>query len=198
MVNPRLPLLSKKSIVNKVNVICLQKAKQIRWKNEYLVPVSHPKGSYNLVKIPQYAIELITGDVSSNLGASLTNTLLLYLQSMGLLNPSTDVKKYHNWQMQNRTKAKVKRNAHENHDEKVENIVCIRINGRNNKETLQRNCQSKWRENTEKKQRDQNATWLSQRRWDMKVNISLIRFYPIYWCNWCSTCRGSCCCFGRI
>lgn len=60
--------------------------------------------------------------------------------------------------MQNRTKAKVKRNAHENHDEKVENIVCIRINGRNNKETLQRNCQSKWRENTEKKQRDQNAT----------------------------------------
>ena len=37
-------------------------------------------------------MELIRGNVSSNLGASLTNALLLHLQVMDLLRPGVDVK----------------------------------------------------------------------------------------------------------
>ena len=37
-------------------------------------------------------MELIRGDVSSNLGASLANALMLDLKSMNLLQPNVDVK----------------------------------------------------------------------------------------------------------
>lgn len=44
----------------------------------------------------------------------------------------------------------MKTNAHEKHDEKVEVFVCIGVDRRNDKETLQKNCHSKWREKIEK------------------------------------------------
>ena len=59
---------------------------------EEFKPVREPSGTYNLLKTPTYAMELIRGNVSSNLGASLANALLLDLQAMDLLRPGVDVK----------------------------------------------------------------------------------------------------------
>ena len=43
---------------------------------------------YNLTKITRYALELVRGDIFSNLGASLDHVLLLDLWAIGLfLNP---------------------------------------------------------------------------------------------------------------
>ena len=47
---------------------------------------------YNLTKIPRYALQLVRGDISSNLGASLSHALLLDLRDMGLLIPNIDIK----------------------------------------------------------------------------------------------------------
>ena len=47
---------------------------------------------YNLTKIPRYALELVRGDISSNLGGDLANALLLDLRAMGLLIPNIDIK----------------------------------------------------------------------------------------------------------
>ena len=47
---------------------------------------------YNLTKIPGCALEFVRGDISSNLGASLANTLLLELRAMGLLLPNIGIK----------------------------------------------------------------------------------------------------------
>ena len=47
---------------------------------------------YSLTKIPRYALELVRGDISSNLRASLTHALLLDLRAMGLLIPNIDIK----------------------------------------------------------------------------------------------------------
>ena len=47
---------------------------------------------YNLTKNPRYALELVKGDISSNLGASLANALLLDLRAIGLLIPNIDIK----------------------------------------------------------------------------------------------------------
>ena len=64
---------------------------------EYLQPKSHPKRPYSLIKFPRYALELIRGDISSNLGASLANALLLDLKAMGLLIPNIQYKQYYSW-----------------------------------------------------------------------------------------------------
>ena len=50
------------------------------------------QGPYNLTKIPWYALELVRGDISSNLGGGLANALLLDLRAMGLLIPNIDIK----------------------------------------------------------------------------------------------------------
>ena len=47
---------------------------------------------YNLTKIPRYAIELVRGDIFSNLGASLAYALLLDLRAIGLFIPNIDIK----------------------------------------------------------------------------------------------------------
>ena len=47
---------------------------------------------YNLTKIPRYALELVRGDTSSNLGASFAYALLLDLSAMGLLIPNIGIK----------------------------------------------------------------------------------------------------------
>ena len=47
---------------------------------------------YNLTKIPRYALELIRGDIFSNLGASLAHALLLDLRAIDLFIPNIDIK----------------------------------------------------------------------------------------------------------
>ena len=47
---------------------------------------------YNLTKIQRYALELVRGDIFSNLGASLAHTLLLDLRAIGLFIPNIDIK----------------------------------------------------------------------------------------------------------
>ena len=45
---------------------------------EEFKPVREPSGTYNILKNPRYAMELIWGNVSYNLGASLTNAPLRF------------------------------------------------------------------------------------------------------------------------
>ena len=92
---------------------------------------------YNLTKIPRYALELVRGDISSNLGASLANAFLLDLRAMDLLIPNTDMKNIYMDKCKiDRAKSKVKTNASENHNENVENLLCIGVDGRTDKDTL--------------------------------------------------------------
>ena len=100
-------------------------------------PKSHPKGPYNLIKFPRYALELVRKDISSNLGASLANALLLNLKAMGLLIPNIDindiiiVKCKVDW-----AKTIVKTTAQQKHDQSMENLICIAVDGRIDKDTL--------------------------------------------------------------
>ena len=47
---------------------------------------------YNLTKIPRYTLELVRGDIFSNLGATLAHALLLDLRAIGLFIPNIDIK----------------------------------------------------------------------------------------------------------
>ena len=49
-------------------------------------------GAYSFLKTPRFSMELIRGDISSNLGANLGNAFLLDLQAMNLLKPDLDLK----------------------------------------------------------------------------------------------------------
>ena len=127
-VNPRLPLLKEISVVNKVKILCFQKAKQISRKHlpaTQTMKISPPIAStlyvqgdsshsyssspsdetedykqlesplqvpYNLKKILWYALQLVRGDIFSNLGASLAHALLLDLRAIGLFIPNIDIK----------------------------------------------------------------------------------------------------------
>ena len=56
---------------------------------------------------------------------------------MGLLTPNIDIKIIYIDKCKiDRVKVKVKANAHQKHDEKVENLVCIGVDGRTDKDTL--------------------------------------------------------------
>ena len=91
----------------------------------------------NLTKIPRYALELVRGDISSNLGTSLANALLLDLRTMGFFFPNIDIKNIYMDKCKiDRAKAKVRTNAYENHNENVENLLCIGIDGMTDKDTL--------------------------------------------------------------
>ena len=47
---------------------------------------------YNLTKIPMYALELVRGDIFSNLGANLAHAFLLDLRATGLFIRNIDIK----------------------------------------------------------------------------------------------------------
>ena len=47
---------------------------------------------YNLTKIPRHTLELVRGDIFSNLGASLAHALLLNLRAIGLFIPNINIK----------------------------------------------------------------------------------------------------------
>ena len=49
------------------------------------VPEASSSTAYNLIKTPRFAMELVRGDISSRLGATLANALLLDFQDADLL-----------------------------------------------------------------------------------------------------------------
>ena len=86
---------------------------------EYLLPKSHPKGLYSLIKFPRYALELVRRDISSNVGASLANALLLDLKAMGLLIPNININDIIIDKCKvDRAKTKVKTTVQQKHDQK--------------------------------------------------------------------------------
>ena len=120
---------------------------------------SHPKKLYSLIKFPRYALELIRRDISSNLGASLANALLLDLKAMGLLIPNININniildKYKvDW-----AKIKLKTTDQQKHDQYMKNLICIGVDGRMDRThcCIRKLC---WKmdKKTWKKLRDQNA-----------------------------------------
>ena len=122
-------------------------------------PKSHPKGPYSLIKFPRYALELVRGDISSNLGASLANALLLNLKVMGLFIPNININDIIIDKCKvDRAKTKVKTTAQQKHDQSMENLICIAVDGRMDKDTLlgKENVE-KNRQKNMKKLREQNA-----------------------------------------
>lgn len=82
-------------------------------------------------------MELIRGDVSSNLGASLANALMLDLKSMNLLQPNVDVKQIMvDKSKLDREKNRVRVKSTEMVGEGVENLLCIGVDGKVDKDTL--------------------------------------------------------------
>ena len=71
--------------------ISMQSSSSERTTEDSFDPGRQPKGPYSLLKIPRYSMELIRGDVSSNLGACLANAFLLDLKHMGLLHPKLNL-----------------------------------------------------------------------------------------------------------
>ena len=71
-----------------------------------------------------------------------------------------------------RAKTKVKTTVQEKHDQSIENLICIAVDGRMHKDTLlyKKNVEENGQK-TMKKLRDQNTIKLLQRRHHMKVNI---------------------------
>ena len=122
-------------------------------------PKSHPKGPYSLIKFLRYALELVRGNKSSNLGASFANALQLNLKAMGLLIPNINIndiiidKCKVDW-----AKTKVKTTAQQKHDQSMKNLIYIAVYGRMDKDTLlYKEIVEENGQKTMKKQRDQNT-----------------------------------------
>ena len=106
---------------------------------EYLLPKSHPKGPYSLIKFPRYALKLVRGDISSNLGASLANVLLLDLKAMGFLIPNININDIITDKCKvDRAKTKVKTTTQQKHDQSMENLICIAVDGRMAKDCIRK------------------------------------------------------------
>ena len=96
----------------------------------------YPMSKY-LLKTPRYAMELIRGNVSSNLGANLANALLLDLQVMDLLRPGVDVKDVVLDKSKiDRETSRMKVKSDEKHKEDQEKLVCIGVDGKIDRNTL--------------------------------------------------------------
>ena len=69
--------------------------------------------------------------MSSNLGASLANALLLDLKAMGLLIPSINMNDIIIDKCKvDRAKTKVKTTTQQKHDQSIEILICIAVDGR--------------------------------------------------------------------
>ena len=80
--------------------------------------------------------------------------MLLDLKAMGLLIPSININDIIIDKCKvDRAKTKVKSTAQQKQDQSMENLICIAVDGRMDKEI----CGGKWTENYEKKLRNQNA-----------------------------------------
>ena len=86
--------------------------------------------------------------------------MLLNLKAMGLLIPSININDIIIDKCKvDRTKTKVKTTAQQKHDQSMENLICIAVDGKMDKDTLlyKEICGWKRIENYEKKLREQNA-----------------------------------------
>ena len=100
-------------------------------------PVRQPQPTYSLLKVPRLAMELIRGDVSSNLGASIANGFLLDLQDMGLLHPNLDLDNIIIDKSKiDREKARMKTSSHKKHSQEHNQLSCIGVDCRIDRETL--------------------------------------------------------------
>ena len=87
--------------------------------------------TYSDLKTPRFGMELVRGDVSSRLGASLGNALILDLRAMGLFKSSVNLKQsFMDKSKIDREKARVKNKSDELHKDRVENLICIGIDGK--------------------------------------------------------------------
>ena len=103
---------------------------------EEFKPVREPSGTYNLLKTPRYAMELIRANVSSNLVPSLANALLFDLQDMDLLRPGVDVKDVVLDESKiDREKSRMKVKKDEKHKEDQEKLFSIGVDGKIDKDT---------------------------------------------------------------
>ena len=111
------------------------------------------KGLVALSNFPRYVPELVRRDLSSSLGVSLANALLLDLKAFGLLIPSININDIIIDKCKvDRAKTKVKTTAQQKYDQSMENLICIAVDGRMDKDTLlyKEICGGKWTENNEK------------------------------------------------
>ena len=135
---------------------------------------------YNLTKIPRYA--RVRGDIFSNLGASLAHALLLDLRAISLFFiPNIDIKNIYMDKYKIEQRLKWKTNPYEKYNENLENLFCIGVDGRTDKDTLHYK-KSVWRKMEVKfwkKPKDLNATRQSQRRHQMRVYIWLTGFFLV-------------------
>ena len=135
---------------------------------EEFKPVREPSGSYNLLKTPIYAMELIRGNVSSNLGASLANALLLDLQAVDLLRPGVDVK---DKSKIDKEKSRMKVKSDKKHKEDPEKLIaCIGDDGKIDMDTLMyREVMDENGETKLRKEREKSTIWLLPRNQEQKV-----------------------------
>ena len=95
------------------------------------------KGHYSLLKVLRYSMELIRGDVSSNLEDCVANPFLLDLQDMGFLNPSIPLNDIILDKCKiDRKKARVKVASYQKHVQDYDNLICIGVDCRVDKDTL--------------------------------------------------------------
>lgn len=100
-------------------------------------PGSDSQGPYSFLKIPRFAMELIRGDVSSRLGASLVNAFLLDLDAMHLLKSEINVQQIIADKAKiDREKKRVRVRSDEKHKETIEKLLCIGVDGKVDKDTL--------------------------------------------------------------
>ena len=95
------------------------------------------KRPYSLLKVPRYSWNLFGGDVSSNLGDCLANAFLLDLKDIGFLYPSIPLKDIILDKSKiDREKARVKVTRYQKHVHGYDNLICIGVDCRVDKDTL--------------------------------------------------------------
>jgi hypothetical protein len=105
--------------------------------DEEFHPDGMPSGAYSLLKTPRYAMELIRGDVSSRLGASLANAFLLDLQAMNVLKPGLDVGQIILDKCKiDREKNRMKYKSDKKQSESVGPLLCIGVDSKIDRHTL--------------------------------------------------------------
>lgn len=103
---------------------------------EYSQPSGILKGVYCRLPLHRYAMELVRGDVSSRLGANLANALFKDLEAAGYLTPKDVEDIILDKSKVDRAKEKTKDQIHQIHERKMENLLCIGVDGKHDKETL--------------------------------------------------------------
>lgn len=119
------------------HVVASDSSQQGDSEDEEFSPCRMPSSDYSFLKTPRYAMELIRGDVSSRLGASLANAFLLDLQAMDLLKPGLDVGQIIMDKCKiDREKKRMKEKSEKKQCESTTPLVCIGVDSKIDKDTL--------------------------------------------------------------